>query len=90
MWEQYYTSVENNFEKTIAFIAKINLLEYFKPRLRQCVYWASPCGWGFADTIADIYYGYFVGEDWNDEDISVCAFDDNGLDIDGEGLLNYK
>lgn len=22
MWEQYYTSVENNFEKTMAFIAK--------------------------------------------------------------------
>lgn len=63
MWEQYYTSVENNFEKTMAFIAKNNLLEHFKPRLRQCMAWASPCGWGFADTIADIYYEHFPEDD---------------------------
>ena len=63
MWEQYYTSVENNFEKTMAFIAKNNKLEHFKPRLRQCVEWASPCGWGFADTIADLYYEYFPEDD---------------------------
>ena len=59
MWEQYYTSVENNFDKTIDFIAKNDLLERFEPRLKQCVKWASPCGWGFGDTIADIYYEYF-------------------------------
>ena len=59
MWEQYYTSVENNFEKTMAFLAENNLLEHFKPRLKMCVRWSSPCGWGFADTIADIYYDYF-------------------------------
>ena len=63
MWEQYYTSVENNFDKTMAFIAKNNMLEHFKPRLRQCVEWASPCGWGFADTIADIYYEHFPEDD---------------------------
>ncbi len=63
MWEQYYTSVENNFDKTLAFIAKIDLLEHFKPRLRNCVKWASPCGWGFADSIADIYSEYFPNED---------------------------
>ena len=63
MWEQYYTSVENNFEKTMAFIAKNNMLEHFKPRLRQCMEWASPCGWGFADTIADIYYEHFPDDD---------------------------
>ena len=59
MWEQYYTSVENNFDKTMTFIAKNNMLEHFKPRLKQCVEWASPCGWGFADTIADLYYEHF-------------------------------
>ena len=63
MWEQYYTSVENNFEKTMAFIAKNNMLEQFKTRLKQCVEWASPCGWGFADTIADIYYEHFPDDD---------------------------
>ena len=29
MWEQYYTSVENNFDKILAFIAKNNMLEHF-------------------------------------------------------------
>lgn len=62
MWEQYYTSVENNFEKTMAFIAKNNLLEQFKSRLKKCVEWASPCGWGFTDTIADIYFEHFPEE----------------------------
>ncbi len=62
MWEQYYTSVENNFEKTMAFIAKNNLLEQFKLRLKKCVEWASPCGWEFADTIADIYFEHFPEE----------------------------
>ena len=42
MEEQYYTSVENNFEKTMAFIAKNNMLEHFKPRLRQCMEWVGP------------------------------------------------
>ena len=60
---QYYTSVENNFDKTMAFIAKNNMLEFFKPRLKQCVEWASPCGWGFADSIADIYYEHFPDDD---------------------------
>ena len=35
----------------MAFIAKNNLLEHFKPRLRRCMDWASPCGWGFPDTM---------------------------------------
>lgn len=43
----------------MAFITKNNMQEHFKPRLKQCVEWASPCGWGFADTIADIYYEHF-------------------------------
>ncbi len=58
-----HTYVENNFEKTMAFIAKNNMLEHFKPRLRQCMEWASPCGWGFADTLADIYYEHFPNDD---------------------------
>ena len=40
-----------------------NMLEHFKPRLRQCMEWASPCGWGFADTIGGIYYEYFPEDD---------------------------
>ena len=55
MWEQYYDSVEGNFEKTAQFIAKNNLWEKYDKRLQQCVEWASGCGYGFADIIADTY-----------------------------------
>lgn len=63
MWEQYYTSVANNFDKTMEFVAKNNLLECFKPRLQMCVEYSSECGWGFDYTIETIYYKYFPGED---------------------------
>lgn len=62
MWEQYYTSVENNFNRTMAFMNKNGLLEQFKPRLTKCMELASPCGWGFADAIACYYYDYFPYE----------------------------
>ena len=55
MWEQYYDSVEGNFEKTVQFIAKNNLWEYFDSRIKQCLRWASPCGWGFPDALDDLY-----------------------------------
>ena len=55
MWEQYYTSVEGNFGKTVKHIVVNDLWEIYDYRLRQCVEWASVCGYGFADTIADLY-----------------------------------
>lgn len=64
MWEQYYDSVEGNFDKTVQFIAKNGLWEKYDKRLQQCVKWSSVCGYGFADGIDDIYeearsrYGY--------------------------------
>lgn len=55
MWEQYYTSVEKNFDKTLAFIADHDLIEAFLPRIEQCLVWAEDCGWGFSDTLDDLY-----------------------------------
>lgn len=55
MWEQYYTSVDGNFGKTVKHIVVNDLWEIYDYRLRQCVEWASVCGYGFADTIADLY-----------------------------------
>ena len=59
MWEGYYTSAENNFEAALKFISKHNLLDKFKLRAEQCVEWSSPCGWGFCDTVSDIFYEYY-------------------------------
>jgi hypothetical protein len=57
--EQFYDSTWNNYKAALAFMAKNGLLDKFKLRAEQCVDWASVCGYGFADDIADVYYHYY-------------------------------
>ncbi len=57
--EQFYDSAYNNYRTALEFIAKNNLLDVFKRRVKQCVKWASRCGYGFADVIAEVYYEYY-------------------------------
>ncbi len=59
MSEAFYNSAVNNFEAALNFIAKSNLLNYFQNRCEKCVKYASVCGYGFADEMADIYYNYY-------------------------------
>jgi hypothetical protein len=59
MSEQFYNAACNNFAAALKFIAKNKLLDNFKLRCEQCVKWASPCGYGFADDIAGDYYDYY-------------------------------
>lgn len=54
MWEQYYDSVETNFQKTCQYLVANGLFEQFEKRLEQCVKWSSACGWGFGDSISMI------------------------------------
>lgn len=60
MWEQYYDSAYNNFKNALVFLEKNNLLDNFKLRCEDCVKYASPCGYGFADDISEIYYQYYL------------------------------
>lgn len=55
MWEQYYDSVESNFDKTVKHIAANGLWEKYDKRLQQCVKWSEGNGYGFADAVADMY-----------------------------------
>jgi hypothetical protein len=55
----FYDSAYGNFKAALDFIAKNNLLTLFKHRAEQCVKWASPCGYGFADDIKDAYHTYY-------------------------------
>lgn len=57
--EQFYDSTYNNYKAALMFMQKHGLLEQFKLRAEQCVRWASPCGYGFASEIADLYYEYY-------------------------------
>ena len=59
MEETFYNGAYNNFVAALKFIHKHDLLDNFKLRAEQCVKWASVCGYGFADDIADAFYNYY-------------------------------
>lgn len=59
MSEQYYNSVANNFEKALKFLITHNLMEQFKLRCQDCVKYADPCGYGFAEEMEDLYNEYY-------------------------------
>ncbi|RNC64143.1 DUF6155 family protein [Proteiniphilum sp. X52] len=62
MDEPFYNAAHNNFKRAVEFIHKHGLLDKFKKRCNDCVMYASPCGYGFADEIAEVFYEYY-GED---------------------------
>jgi hypothetical protein len=57
--EQFYNGAYNNFKTALEFLRKHQLLAEFKPRVKQCLTWASNCGYGFADDISDVYFDYY-------------------------------
>jgi hypothetical protein len=59
MWEQYYESASTNFKNALVYLKKKNLLDTFKLRCQECEKYASPCGYGFADDISELFYQYY-------------------------------
>lgn len=59
MWEGFYDGMYNNFQRVLKFMQKNNLLAQFHLRAEQCVKWASPCGYGFADDMENVFYEYY-------------------------------
>lgn len=55
MWEQYYDSVESNFDKTVKHLVANGLWKKYDKRLQQCVKWSDGSGYGFADAVASMY-----------------------------------
>ena len=58
MWEQYYITLENNFDKAMTFIFMNGLLTQYYERIEKLLENANNCGWGFYDTLSDIYHQY--------------------------------
>lgn len=56
MWEQYYTTLETNFGKAMELISQIEYTEQFSERIERMLKSVECCGWGFPDTLYDIYY----------------------------------
>lgn len=59
MTEQYYNSTVINFNSALTYIKSNGLLNNFKLRCDDCVKWASPCGYGFADEISELYSNFY-------------------------------
>jgi AICAR transformylase/IMP cyclohydrolase PurH len=59
MGKPFYDGAYNNFVAALKFMDIHNLLDKFVLRVEQCVKWASPCGYGFADEIADVYDKFY-------------------------------
>ena len=59
MSEQFYDSAYNNFVATLKYMDKHGLLDDFKHRVKQCIKWAEPCGYGFADLMVEAFYEYY-------------------------------
>ncbi len=62
MWEQYYTTLETNFEKALEYIVEHDFVDEYRARIEKMLEVAEECGWGFPDTLGDLYYGY-LGSD---------------------------
>ncbi len=60
MEESYYSGAYNNFVAALKFMHKHHLLDDFKLRAKQCVDWASVCGYGFADDTVSVFYDYYM------------------------------
>lgn len=56
--EPFYTALENNFSKAVKFIAQNGLLPEFAPRMKKMIETVKWCGYGFPDTLWDMYYEY--------------------------------
>lgn len=59
MSEQYYNSAVNNYEGALKYLQQNNLLPDFKDRCKNCVKYAEPCGYGFAEEISRLYSEYY-------------------------------
>jgi len=57
--EQFYISMEDMYERVLKFMKKNDMLKGFKNRCYQVVEDTDGIGWGFHDTLADLYYEYF-------------------------------
>jgi hypothetical protein len=61
--ENYYLSLERAYRDSLALIHKHLRHDAFKDRASQIVYNSENIGWGFHDTLGDLYYEIYAGED---------------------------
>lgn len=60
-YESFYISLENNFKKAAQFISSHGLIPQFNQRILQLLKSVDGTGWGFSDTLWQLYEEY-IGE----------------------------
>lgn len=58
--EPFYNSMESMYERAVQLILKSELQDEFDERCKQIVYNTSGLGWGFHDSLSDIYHSHFT------------------------------
>ena len=53
--EHYKASPRLVKDKTLRHIVRYDLWDKYDSRIKQCLRWASPCGWGFPNALNDMY-----------------------------------
>jgi hypothetical protein len=60
--EPFYNSMESMYEKVVEWVIKFKVQALFKERCRKIVIDTRGIGWGFHDTLSDIYSDAFRNE----------------------------
>jgi hypothetical protein len=61
--ENYYLSIERAYRDSLDLIDKHLLHDIFKDRALTVVHDTGNIGWGFHDTLGDLYYEIYAGEE---------------------------
>lgn len=60
--EPFYLSIERSFERALTLLTTVELKERFHKRCEKIVSLSKGIGWGFHDTLADLYYETYGDE----------------------------
>lgn len=57
--EKFYNNILGMYEKALDYVAKENLEDIFQERLHDIMVEGDGIGWGFSETLAELYFSYF-------------------------------
>jgi hypothetical protein len=57
--EAYYSSIEGMYARVLEMMSRENLLDRFASRAREVYFNSQNIGWGFTDTMAEIYCQFY-------------------------------
>ena len=65
--ENFYISMEKMFDQTLALLKKEDILDQFNDRASKILTDTDGMGWGFFDSLCEIYYNYYEVIEDNEE-----------------------